>query len=100
MINNIAIVQVGVQDSDVSSANSLTLHFKPTAGSFISTRKNKGPRIEPWGTPAEIPPQLELCPFRFILYHYHCCSFIGVDNVSYRIQVYCASVVYSDESAT
>ena len=34
--------------NDLSSANSLTMRFKPTARSFIYTRKNKGPRIEPW----------------------------------------------------
>ncbi len=50
-------------NKDVSSAKSLTLHFKSAVRSFIYTRKNKGPKIEPWGTPAEISPQLEHFPF-------------------------------------
>ena len=47
-------------NNDVSSAKSLTLHFKSSVRSFLYTRKNEGPRIEPWGTPAEISPQEEL----------------------------------------
>ena len=46
---------------------SLTLHFKSAMRSFIYTRKNNGPKKEPWGTPAKISPQLEHCPFRTVL---------------------------------
>ena len=51
-------------NNDVSSAKSLALHFKSFVRSFIYTRKDKGPRIEPLGTPAEISPQEEFCPFK------------------------------------
>ena len=39
--------------------------------SFMYTRENKGPRIEPCGTPAEISPQLEFFPFRTVDKHKH-----------------------------
>ena len=35
----------------------LTLHFKSAVRSLIYTRKNNGPNIDPWGTPAKIFPQ-------------------------------------------
>ena len=39
-----------------------------------------------------------LSSYRFILYH--CCSFTGVDSVSYKIQVSCASMVHLDDLLT
>ena len=53
-------------NNDVSSAKSLTLHFKSAVRSLIYTRKNNGPNIDPWGTPAKISPQLEHWPFRTV----------------------------------
>ena len=53
-------------NNDVSSAKGLTLHLTSAARSLIYTRENKGPRREPWGTPAEISPRLEFCPFRTV----------------------------------
>ena len=52
--------------SDVSSAKSLTLHLKFSVKSFIYTRKKRGPRIEPWGTPAVIFPHCEALQFRTV----------------------------------
>ena len=55
-------------NNDVSSAKSFTLHFKFSVESITHRRKNKGPKIDPWGTPTEIFPQLEcVCKKNFIL---------------------------------
>ena len=53
-------------NNEVSSAKSLTLHLKSSVRSFMYTRKNRGPKIELWGTPAEIFPQMEHCPFKTV----------------------------------
>ena len=53
-------------NNEVSSAKSLTLHLKSSVRSFMYTRKNRGPKIEPWGTPAEISPYDEHCPFKTV----------------------------------
>ena len=45
---------------DVSSAKSLALHLRSSVKSLTYTRKNNGPRIEPWGTPAVTVPQFDV----------------------------------------
>ena len=42
-----------VENSDVSSAKSLTKDSKPSGRLLIYTRKSNGPKIEPYGTPAK-----------------------------------------------
>ena len=49
---------------DVSSTNSFTLHDTFSGRSLTYTRKNNGPRTDPWGTPADTVDQLE--DFRLI----------------------------------
>ena len=44
---------------DVPSANSFTLHDAFSGRSLMYTRKNNGPRTDPWGTPADTVDQLE-----------------------------------------
>ena len=39
---------------DASSANSFTVDERLLLRSFMYIRKNNGPKIEPWGTPASI----------------------------------------------
>ena len=39
---------------DVSSTNSFTIDERLLPRSFMYIRKNSGPKIEPWGTPASI----------------------------------------------
>ena len=38
----------------MSSANNFTKKFVAFGRSLINTRNNKGPKIEPWGTPKRI----------------------------------------------
>ena len=66
MCSAASLVSQAIVNKDVSSAKSLTLHFKSAVRSFIYNRKNNGPKIEPWDTPAKISPQLEHCPFRTV----------------------------------
>ena len=41
-----------VVNSDVSQANSFASELRSSTESLMSIKKNKGPRPEPWGTPA------------------------------------------------
>ena len=43
------------ENSDVSSAKSLTFEFKPLGKSLMYIKNSKGPRINPWGTLALTP---------------------------------------------
>ena len=52
-----------MENREVSSAKNLTDEFIPTSRSFIYTKKNNGPRTEPWGTPALILPHDDSEPF-------------------------------------
>ena len=47
----------------VSSANSFMEQFTSRTISFIKTRKKRGPRMDPWGTPAFIFIQSDSVPF-------------------------------------
>ena len=46
----------------VSSAKSLTLDSTSSGRSFIYIKNKRGPRTEPWGTPALVLPQDEDTP--------------------------------------
>jgi hypothetical protein len=50
-----------VSNTPVSSVYSIGLEFVfiPCGRSLIYRRKNKGPKIDPWGTPHFLIPQLE-----------------------------------------
>ena len=56
------------EKKEVSSANNLTLDFNPPGKLLIYIRKNKGPKMDPWGTPPSIGWQFEHWPFRRILW--------------------------------
>ena len=43
------------------------IYFKSAVMSFMYTRKNNDPKIEPQGTPTNIYPQLEHFPFKTIV---------------------------------
>ena len=62
-----ALVSLATVKSDVSSANSCTLHLKFCDKSLMYIKKNRGPKIKPCGTPAEIFPQPEDWPFKTVL---------------------------------
>ena len=47
---------------DVSSANNLIVHPTSKTMSLMKIRKNNGPRIEPWGTPAFISIKVDSLP--------------------------------------
>ena len=49
---------------DVSSAKSLVVDDNPQLISLIYTKKNKGPKTDPWGIPAEASTQDEDWPFK------------------------------------
>ena len=53
-----------VENSDVSSAKSLTEDSKLSGRSFICIRKSNGLKIEPCRTPANTDDQFELWPLR------------------------------------
>ena len=46
------------ENKDVSSVNSLALEERSVARSLIQIKSNKGPRMDPWGTPAVTSAQL------------------------------------------
>ena len=50
--------------------------------SLIYIKKNKGPRIEPCGTPAQMSPQLEDWPFRTVLCFLSAKKFLRSDSRS------------------
>lgn len=60
------------EKSAVSSAKSLVFVVKPSGKSLIYTKKNRGPRIEPYGTPALNFDQFDQCSLRSTLW---CLSF-------------------------
>jgi len=66
--------------SEVSSAKSFMSHLMLALKSLMYTRKKRGPRIEPYGTPADNGPHFDALPFKTV--HYvlvfvcHC-----IDNV-------------------
>ena len=47
---------------DVSSAKSLGLESNPLGKSFMYTKKNNGPKIDPWGTPGLMEDHLDDWP--------------------------------------
>ena len=49
---------------DASSANSFTVDEILLPRSFMYIRKNSGPKIEPWGTPASIGDHEDVWPFK------------------------------------
>ena len=52
-----------IDKSDVSMANNLAVELSPSGRSLISFKDNKGPRIDPCGTPGLIGNQLDSWPF-------------------------------------
>ena len=55
------------ENREVPSASNFGVQVKPSDKSLISIRKNNGPRIDPWGTPAWTLVQDECCPFKTTL---------------------------------
>ena len=49
---------------DLSSANSFTLDERLLRRLFMYIRKNSGPEVEPWGTPASIGDHVVTWPFK------------------------------------
>ena len=54
---------------DVSLAKSLVVDDNPQLRSLIYIKKNKGPKTDPWGTPAETSAQDEDWPFKTTLWY-------------------------------
>ena len=46
------LISCTTENREVSSANSLALDDKPSGKSLIQIKKSKGPKIDPWRTPA------------------------------------------------
>ena len=55
------------ENKDVSSANNFAFDDKPSARSLLKIKKRRGPKIDPWGTPALTTVNDETCPFRMTL---------------------------------
>ena len=53
------LLSIITEKTDVSSANILKLYRRPSGKSLMKIRKNKGPRMEPWGTPVNTCSQVE-----------------------------------------
>ena len=51
------------ENSNESSAKSLTFEFKPLGKSLMQIKNSKGPRIDPWGTPTLTSAHYECWPF-------------------------------------
>ena len=49
---------------DLSSASSFTVDERLLLRSFMYIRKNSGPKIQPWGTPASIGDHEDTWPFK------------------------------------
>ena len=65
----LSFLSLTIVKRDVSSAKSFTLDFKSFGKSLMQIRKRSGPRISPWGTPAKIGLQDEVCPFNTTLWN-------------------------------
>ena len=52
-----------IEKREVSSANNLAIELSPSGRSLIYIKNNRGPRMDPCGTPALIGNQLDFCPF-------------------------------------
>ena len=57
---------LAVLKSEVSSAKSFMSHLIFAVKSLMYTRKKRGPRIEPCGTPAVIEPHSDALPFKTV----------------------------------
>ena len=57
---------------EVSSANSLAVDERLWLWSFMYIRKNSGPKIDPWGTPASIGDQEDSWPFKRMCWFLPC----------------------------
>ena len=55
-------------ENDVSSVKSFGLESKPLGKSFMYTKKNNGPKIDNWGTPALIGDHLDHWPLMTTLW--------------------------------
>ena len=55
---------LAVLKSEVSSAKSFMSYLMFAVKSLMYTRKKRGPRIEPCGTPADIEPHFDALPFK------------------------------------
>ena len=65
-----SVIILTAENSGVSSAKSLTLELKPLDKSLIQIKNSKGPRIDPWGTPALTFAHEECWPFNTTLWFY------------------------------
>ena len=78
-------VTCATEKRDVSSAKSLVVDDNPQLRSLIYIKKNKGPRTDPWGTPAETSAQDEDWPFKttlwYLLLKKFSMSFNGVSDI-------------------
>ena len=52
------------ENKDVSSAKSFALDERPSLRSLMQIKNNKGPRMEPWGTPVLTFFHVENCPLK------------------------------------
>ena len=58
-----------IEKREVSSANNLAIEFSPSGRLLIYIKNNRGPRMDPCGTPALIGRQLDSCPFNNTLWN-------------------------------
>ena len=61
------IISWTTQNRGISSANSLGFEIKLSERSLINIKKKRGPRIDPWGTPALTLAHEEYWPFKTTL---------------------------------
>ena len=59
--------ELTVENKDLPSAKSSLFESRFSVKSFFYKRKNRGPRMDPWGTPALISVHDEYCPFKTTL---------------------------------
>ena len=69
---SVSVVTLGstTEKSDISSAKSLTFDIKPLGKSFLYTKINKDPKIEPCRIPALTCDQYDDCPLRTTLWYW------------------------------
>ena len=54
-----------MEKMDASAADNFAVDGRLVCRSFMHIRKNSGPKIEPWGTPASIGDHGDIWPFKW-----------------------------------